>query len=108
VRTHAELDARSLAIARAIAARIDADPGRRGLEKARRLCDRWCAMDVDPAREWREILARHDWGEVRALLLEESEEGARRRQNAPFCGVLDDRERWAILREFRDGEPKPA
>ena len=36
---------------------------------------------------------------MRAVLLDESDEGQRLRQNDPFCGVLTPKERWAIYRE---------
>jgi len=36
---------------------------------------------------------------VRAVLLDESDEGQRLRQSDPFCGVLTPRERWEIYRQ---------
>jgi len=101
MRTHADIDARSLALARAVAARIDADPGLAGLARAGAVCRRWCDMGVAPAREWMDLLGRASWPEVRRALLDESEDGRRRRQNSPFCGILTPRERWAIYRRFR-------
>jgi hypothetical protein len=47
------------------------------------------------AREWSAILQR-PWPEVRAILLDESEEWQRPRQTDPFCGILTPQERWAI------------
>ena len=83
---------------REIVARIDADPARRGFEHAKHVCQRWLALGNVPAREWMNILER-PWEEVRAVLLDESEEGQRLRQNDPFCGVLSPHERWKIYRE---------
>ena len=83
---------------REIVARIDADPTRRGFEHAKDVCRRWVARGNVPAREWLIILQR-PWEEVRAVLLDESDEGQRLRQNDPFCGVLTPQERWAIYRE---------
>ena len=98
--THESIDSRSLAMARAIAARIDADPSRAGLARARAVCQRWCRQRRSPAHEeWQAILER-PWGEVREVLLDESEEGKRLRQSAPFCGILAPRERWAIYRAW--------
>lgn len=85
-------------MARRIVEKIDGDPAREGLERARRVCARWVAMGNLPAGEWMMILQR-PWEEIRAILLDESEEGKRLRQNDPFCGILTPVERWEIYRE---------
>jgi len=100
VRTHQDIDRRSLAMVRRIVAKIDADPERRGLAHAKRVCERWVAQGIGSAPEWLQILER-PWEEVRAILLEESDEGQRLRQTDPFCGILTPNERWEIYREFR-------
>ncbi|MEW6754483.1 MAG: hypothetical protein AB1505_26405 [Candidatus Latescibacterota bacterium] len=101
MKTHQQIDARSLALARAVVARIDADPRHEGLEKARHVCRRWAAGRPEAChREWLEILER-PWSEVRELLLEDSETGRRRRQSSPFCGILTPAERWGIYRDFQ-------
>lgn len=86
---------------RAIVEKIDADPDRRGLEHAREVCRKWVEAGNRPAIEWRAIVAR-PWEEIRAILLDESDEGQRLRQSDPFCGILSPAERWAIYREFED------
>lgn len=101
VQTHQQIDQRSLRMVREIVARIDADPERRGLEHARNVCRRWVANGNVPAREWMEILQR-PWEEIRAVLLDESDEGQRLRQSDPFVGILSPQERWAIYREAAD------
>ena len=89
MRTHQQIDERSLAMAKAIVARIDADPSRAGLAKARATCERWFRQRPLPAiREWLKILGR-PWKEIRAVLLDDSEEGQRLRQSDPFCGILN-------------------
>jgi hypothetical protein len=99
--THELIDRRSLALARAIADRIDADPERRGLEKARATCTRWMIRHDNPyIREWHTIL-QQEWPEVREVLIDPSEESITLRQCNPFAGVLSPRERWRIYREFR-------
>jgi len=40
MKTHEEIDQRSLALAHAVAAEIDRDPERQGLQKARKICAR--------------------------------------------------------------------
>ena len=97
MRTHQQIDERSLAMARAIVARIDADPARAGFERAKSTCRRWVEMGNVPAREWLTLLEK-PWTEVRRILLDESEEGQRLRQNDPFCGILTPQERWEIYR----------
>jgi len=106
--THDLIDKRSLVMAQAIVALIDADPQRRGLGRARATCSRWLQQyGPDPnVGEWQAILQR-PWGEIRSVLLDKSEEGKRLRQNSPFAGVLPPRQRWDIYREFRD-DPQAA
>ena len=100
MRTHGAIDNRSLALARAIAAKIDADPAHSGLERARAVCRRWYAKEpTETYREWLVILSK-PWSEVRKVLVDESELGQRLRQSAPFCGILTPRERWDIYRSY--------
>ena len=98
MKTHADIDRRSLALARAVAQKIDADPARGGLERARTVCRVWCQQNPGDS-EWQRILDG-PWDQVREILLDESERGQRLRQNSPFCGILNPRERWRIYREF--------
>jgi len=99
VRDHQSIDRRSLALAQAIVAKIDANP-MPGVHLALSNITRWCAdHDVPCYLEWREILQR-PWPEVRATLLDDTEEGRRLRQSNPFAGVLTPHERWAIYRSF--------
>jgi hypothetical protein len=102
-----QIDARSLALARVLVSRIDADPEQRVIARACARCERWrkaapCA-DLDL---WAELL-RRPWPEIRAVLLDASERGARLRQSNPFCGVLSARERWAFYRSYRH-DPRAA
>ncbi len=107
MKTHQDIDRRSLALAHAIVAIIDADPERAGLRKARETCARWMQTTPGPAvAEWGRILGRR-WEDVRAVLLREDQEGQRLRQNSPFCGILTPRERWGLYRKF-DRESKAA
>ena len=101
MRTHQEIDERSLALARAVADKIDSDPGREGLLKAKSVCARWFANRPTPAHgEWKTLLEQ-PWDLVRSALLDPSEEGKRLRQSSPFCGVLMPRERWAIYKSWK-------
>lgn len=105
VKTHQAIDRRSLAMVRRIVEKIDADPERRGLARAKETCARWVANGNVPAREWLQILER-PWAEIRAILLDESDEGQRLRQSDPFVGILTPQERWEIYREAAEDEAR--
>jgi len=106
MKTHQEIDRRSLELARAVAARIDADPRRGGLDLARDNCARWLRRSPSAAvEEWRRIL-EGGWETARKALLDESETGARLRQSSPFCGILSPKERWEIYRRFEDEQTR--
>ena len=97
---HRRIDARSLALARAIVEHIDREPQRTGLETARTVLARWRqTQDLSVMAEWQAILER-PWEEIRLVLLDEGETGCRLRQSSPFCQVLSNRERWDIHHAF--------
>lgn len=99
MRTHTDVDRRSLELARAIVSKIDGDPERCGLLNARRVCARWMQRESLPVlAEWQCILDR-SWNDVRCVLLSDTEDGRRLRQSSPFCSVLTVRERWALYRK---------
>ena len=102
MRTHQQIDKRSLVLAQAIADRIDRDPEREGLRLARENCARWLQRNASPAiLEWQCLLGQ-EWESVRKVLLDNGELGQRLRQSSPFCGILTPRERWDIYRRFSD------
>ncbi|MBT3295354.1 MAG: hypothetical protein HN383_08800 [Verrucomicrobia bacterium] len=111
MKLHQQIDARGLVLARRVVAHIEADPALQGLEKARQTCLHWLQVlpqsQHAPVLEWFAILEL-PWREVRGVLLDPGERGKRLRQNSPFCGVLSNRERWTILREFEANEPRAA
>lgn len=89
-------------MARAIVAKIDQDPARSGLTRARATCQRWLDKHPSPVlKEWWGILEL-PWACIRERLVEDSEEGRRLRQSDPFCGVLTPQERWQIYRDYRE------
>jgi hypothetical protein len=97
---HDRIDRRSLALHRAIAAKLRANPAL--LEIARDNIERWSMArgrsqpywDV-----WREILNR-PLEEILQLLEEETERMTALRQATPFAGILEPAERWAIYDRF--------
>lgn len=102
MRTHDQIDERSLALARAVAQKIDADPGHAGLGRARAVCARWMKNRPSAAcAEWLELLEQ-PWPAIREILLDRSEQARRLRQSSPFCGILTPVERWSIYKSHYD------
>lgn len=101
MRTHQEIDQRSLALARMIVSIIDAQDDQQGLQQARAVCARWLAEQDSPAiREWHTLL-QNPWPIVRERYTDPSEKGCHLRQNSPFCGILSPRQRWDFLKEWK-------
>ncbi|MFN8612471.1 MAG: hypothetical protein U0931_33335 [Vulcanimicrobiota bacterium] len=95
MQSHRQIEQRSLAMISAIVHRIDQDPQRTGLLKARANCRRWPASAA--LQEWERLLEK-PWEEIRLVLLDPGEEGCRLRQNDPFVGILTPQERWEFYR----------
>jgi len=102
VKTHREIDRRSLALMTAVIEKIDEDPQKKGIDRARSVCARWLKTHDNPyLKQWNNILSG-DWTEIKKVLLDDSEEATALRQCNPFCGILSPKERWAIYREYRN------
>ena len=104
---HDRIERRSLALHRAVAAKLRENPEL--VRIAQDNLDRWSAqrgasqpyLDV-----WREILTR-PLEEVLRLIEEDSPRMTELRQSTPFAGVLDPRERWRIYDTFESGTHHP-
>ncbi len=98
---HRLIDQRDLALGRAIAAKLKADP--RFVEKAKATVRRWremCSKDVQSTlKEWADALEGPSEGII-TLLTCPDERATRLRQSNPFIGVLSEAERKGILLEF--------
>ena len=102
---HARIDARSLAMHRAIAAKLLADHAL--LAIARDNLTRWTASvgrSQPYADAWGELLAK-PIEELVALIQADTEFMRAMRQTSPFAGVLNPRERWGIYDAFAVGTP---
>lgn len=94
----------SLALGRAVAERLGADPeavlstARRNLATMRRANDDGSAEPWFDA--WNRLLDGPVEGVV-AVLTTDDEHGRTLRQNNPFAGVLPNQQRWQLLREVR-------
>ena len=94
---HPHIDARSFDMARIVVERIDADPSL--VKVAHENLERWRRLHETLGRaveEWEQILKR-PWSEIRAILLDESDEGQRLRSTHPFRGIVTEEERLAII-----------
>jgi hypothetical protein len=97
---HGRVDARSLAIHRAIAEKLRECPEL--MEVAFDNLRRWSAEAGRAQRyleEWGRLLER-PLDEVLQLMVEDSEWMRAMRQAGPFAGVLSPKERWAIYDQF--------
>jgi hypothetical protein len=101
--SHKVHDVVSLALARRIADGLASHPEWIIFAKAN--LQRWSALNAGAPRllacydEWRAILDR-PVEDVRRMLLEESDEGQRRRQNSPFAGIISPAEVRQIKRNI--------
>jgi len=102
MRSHEWIDQRSLALDRAIAQRLLADPSL--LDRARNTLARWIGQrQPDPPlalREWQDCLERLSFDEIIALITSDDERARRLRQSSPFCGILPPAERLAIFKQY--------
>ena len=97
---HQRIDARSLAMHRAIAEKLRADTSL--LAIAHDNLDRWSKARgrSQPYWDaWREILQR-PLEEMLAIMVEDCERMTAMRQSSPFAGILTPQERWAIYDQF--------
>jgi hypothetical protein len=102
-RGHGRIDARSLAMHRAIAAKLRASPEL--LSIATDNLRRWqgtAGRSQPYLTAWAEILARPA-EEVLDLIQQDSESMRAMRQASPFAGVLSPKERWAIYDAYAVG-----
>ena len=95
---HPEIDRRALALARLAAARIDRDPTLMhvGLDNIERWAQRNGGHLPQAHAEWKALIERRPWPELRRMLLEESDEGQRLRSSHPFTGLVTPQERARV------------
>lgn len=101
---HANIDQVSLAMGRRVAERLRQQPEL--VDLARGNLARWSSQNVSAAsllrcyEEWRGILSR-PVDEICRLLVAETDEAQRLRQNSPFAGILTPAEVWIIKASLR-------
>jgi hypothetical protein len=109
VKDHRLIDERSLAFERKVVEKLRADPSL--LAKAHSNIERWLPTSSPGVRltlrEWQEVL-ESPFDALLAFLESPDERATRLRQSSPFCGILTEAERLAILREFHARESAAA
>jgi hypothetical protein len=106
---HLRIDERSIALHRAVVAKIRQDPRLLDIPRAnlQRLEDNFSPQDGTTIprwlQEWKAVLANPDREEIFCFLVSTSEKACRLRQSSPFSGILTARERWAIYETFTTG-----
>jgi hypothetical protein len=101
MRTHQEIDERSLALHWLVVDKIRREPAL--FDKARRTLARWrstvCPASQPYLEEW-ERLMDEGLDASLAAAVEESERATALRQSSPFAGVLSNQERFAFLKAW--------
>ena len=101
-RSHEWIDQRSLALDKAIAARLRGQPEL--LQRAKDTLQEWLQQrQPTPPHvlvEWQEILSSWSFEEILMLLISSEPEPTRLRQSSPFCGILTQKERRKVLQEY--------
>ncbi|UCF95242.1 MAG: hypothetical protein JSW39_14180, partial [Desulfobacterales bacterium] len=103
---HMRIEARSLALHRAVAGKIRENP--QLMEKVReKLKDRLRAysaqglMPPGALSEWEAILEGGSLNGILQFLVSPGEEARRLRQSSPFAGILSPQQRWKIYAAYR-------
>jgi hypothetical protein len=108
LRTHQEIDERSLALHRLVAEKIKNNPTL--YQKAQSTLDRWLSTVDGSAQpylaEW-QALMKSGMNECLAVSVENSQRAAALRQSSPFCGILTAHERFAFLKSWRATHETP-
>ena len=90
---HPHVDARALDMARLVVTKIEEDPMRFQIAYENLAREQQRSGTLTQARqEWLEILKR-PWPNIRAILLDHSDEGQRLRSSHPFSGLITESER---------------
>jgi hypothetical protein len=109
MKDHRLIDERSLAFHRLIVERLRENPSLVGI--ARTNLRRWlqtCSPGVRRTLlEWQELLEQ-PLDTLLAFLESTDERATRLRQSSPFCGIMTEEERLAIIREFQARESAAA
>lgn len=102
MRTHQEIDERSLALHRLIADKIVREP--RLFERSKETLVRWrktvCSRSHPYLEEWEHLMSL-GMDACLAAAVENSQQATALRQSSPFSGVLTNQERFAFLKQWK-------
>ncbi len=102
MRTHQEIDERSLAMHRLVTEKIRNDPAL--FDKAKMTIARWrttvCANSQPYLEEW-EKLMNQGMEACLIVAVEDSERARALRQSSPFAGILSNEERLTFLKTWQ-------
>jgi DNA-binding transcriptional ArsR family regulator len=103
LRRHADLDARGLDIARAIAGRLRHEPtlAARALLFVEQRMRSASPQERPELEEWSQLLRTASPARLRRFLVDPGERATRLRQTLPFLGILSPEERQAVLDDAR-------
>jgi hypothetical protein len=90
-KSHKDIDNNLLTLVEACITKIEENP--KLLDTARNALTRW--TDKKLAEKWKKMLDL-PWPELKAILLDKSEQGKQHRQNVPFGGILSPKERYNL------------
>lgn len=99
---HRIIEARSLAIHRVFAQKIESDPAL--LEQVRQTLHNWRQRyreDMPRALDEWDAILRRPWPEITAFIPDPGERATRLRQSTPFSGLLSASERERVFAAFR-------
>lgn len=110
MRTHQEIDERSLALHCLVAEKIRRDPAL--FDRAKGTLSRWratvCSASQPYLEEWERLMSQGVEACL-AVAVEDSPRATALRQSSPFAGVLTNQERFSFLKKWnREHEAKRA
>jgi uncharacterized protein YigA (DUF484 family) len=101
MRTHQEIDARSLALHQAVAEKLRRQP--EFFMNAQATLNRWqttvCKASQPYLQEWQQLFSCGLEASL-AVATQDSERAAALRQSSPFCGILTPQERFAFFKSW--------
>lgn len=108
MKSHHEIDRRSLAMHRAVVSKIQQDPAL--FIKAQATLQRWrqtvCASSQPYLLAWEQLM-NQGMDACLAVAIEESPRADAMRQASPFAGLLSNQERFQLLKNWRAGHDTP-
>jgi hypothetical protein len=105
---HMRIDERSIALHKAVADRIQADPRllKIAIKNLKNYLRKYKSDNQNPPDciiEWDAIFEKKSLDEILKFLVSDDEKAKQLRQSSPFAGILTPQERWQIYEAYRPG-----